>query len=63
MKRGKFEIKYSESARRHQWWWVYKAPNGEIVCTSQMYKSEAAARKGVASVRRGSLFAKVVKLV
>ena len=61
MKRGKFEISFSDSVGTNRpWWWVYKAPNGEIVCTSQMYMSEAGARKGIASVKRGGLLARVV---
>jgi len=54
MKRGKYEIrwKYREDNSRY-WWWVYMAANGEIVCTSQTLKSEAAAHVGIKSVRRG----------
>lgn len=69
MKRGRFEIKsrriiesvpqgdegiYGTKYVKY-WWWVYVAPNGEIVCQSQQLKSEKAARKGIASVKRGIL--------
>lgn len=63
MKRGRFEIKYNEGAfgQRHYYWWVYLAANGEIVCQSQMLRSEQACRKGIASVKRGFLNPVIMK--
>jgi len=57
MRRGRFEIRIAKTAHGEprKFWWVYIAPNGEIVCKSEMLNSYAAARKGIASVRRGVL--------
>lgn len=68
MRRGRWEIKSAtrEVSRLHEdgmlrservdfYWWVYVAANGEIVCTSEQYTTEAAARKGIAAVKRGVL--------
>lgn len=53
MKRSKFVIKQHETDGGTRWWWNFVAPNGEIVVTSQMLKSERACRKGIRSVKRG----------
>lgn len=66
MKRGRYEIRCNTKLETlpdrvglwatlqvAYWWWVYIAPNGEIVCTSEQLTSEAAARKGIASIKRG----------
>jgi len=66
MKRGRYEIRHHtiignwlnenelyEPGPLTYYWWVYIAPNGEIVCTSEQLESEAAARKGIASIKRG----------
>ena len=45
----KFEIRVSTDER---FYWVFIARNGEIVCTSQLYTSKQAARKGIRSVKR-----------
>lgn len=72
MKRGRFEIRkrtmfgnwleddefYSPGPMTY-YWWVYIAPNGEIVCSSERLESEAAARKGIASIKRG-IFSRIV---
>lgn len=67
MKRGKWEIRsdtgiLSDGKLEHRWWWVYKAANGEVVCVSETYTTEAAARKGIAAVKRGVLNPVVVEL-
>ena len=48
---GKFEIK---AAANGTFMFVLKAGNGEVVLTSQMYKSLAGAKRGVASVQRNA---------
>ena len=44
---GAYEIK---SMRDGSFMWNLKAGNGEVILTSQKYKSKASARKGIASV-------------
>ena len=50
-----FEIKKSKN---HKFYFVYKAKNGEIVCTSEMYESKQSCKKGIGAVNR-SAFASV----
>lgn len=45
---AKFELKKSEKG---QFFFNLKAGNGEVVFTSQMYKSRESAEKGIASVQ------------
>ena len=44
----KFEILKSVD---HQFYFVFKAGNGEIVCTSEMYKSKQSCIKGIKSLK------------
>lgn len=62
MKRGKFVIKQSVFSKKkvRYYWWVYVAPNGEIVCSSQVLGSRAACKKGIRSVKRGFMSRVVV---
>lgn len=46
---GKFEIRIATN--RTQWYWVYIAKNGEVLCTSEMLESKQAARKGIRSAK------------
>lgn len=46
---GKFEIKIANN--RVQWYWIYIAGNGEVLCTSECYNSKQAARKGIRSAK------------
>lgn len=48
--------------KNKEWRWNLKASNGEVIATSEGYSSESAARKGIKSVRKNALIAKVVKL-
>lgn len=54
----KYEIKLSAS---NEFYFVLKARNGEIVATSEMYKTKESCKKGITSVKR-NWFAKVVDL-
>lgn len=68
MRRGRWEIKCAtreenqlqedgtyKLERVDYFWWRYVAANGEAVCVSEMYTTEAAARKGISAVKRGVL--------
>ncbi|MBK9214191.1 MAG: YegP family protein [Chloracidobacterium sp.] len=48
---GKFEIKTSASGQVH---FNLKAGNGQIILSSEMYETKAAAENGIDSVRRNS---------
>ena len=48
---GKFEIK---AAANGKFMFNLKAGNGEVILTSQMYKSLAGAKRGIASVQRNA---------
>lgn len=48
---GWYELKLS-SGKQH--YFVLKAGNGEVILTSEMYNSRAAAENGIASVRTNS---------
>lgn len=48
---GWFELKRSKS---NDHYFVLRASNGEIILTSEMYKSKASAGKGIASVQKNS---------
>ncbi|MCW2750859.1 MAG: hypothetical protein JWR83_1969 [Aeromicrobium sp.] len=45
---GKFELKTAKSGQFH---FNLKAGNGQIIATSEMYESKAAALNGIESVR------------
>lgn len=63
MRRGKFQIHEGRDSNGFpHFWWVYTAGNGEIVTVSETYTSKQAARKGIASVKRGALLARVVDM-
>lgn len=53
---GKFVLKKSTSGKYH---FVLKAGNGEIIATSEMYNSKAAAKNGIESVQKNAPGAKV----
>jgi len=46
---GKFKIRIASN--RIQWYWVYIAGNGEVLCTSELYNSKQAALKGIRSAK------------
>ena len=54
---GTFEL-YKD--KRGEYRFYLKAPNGEIIASSESYKSKAAAEKGVNSVRTAARGATVV---
>jgi len=45
---GKFEIK---RAKDNEFYFNLLAPNGEIILTSEMYRSKTGAKKGIAAVQ------------
>ncbi len=53
---GKFVITSNEKGTH----FVLKADNGEIIATSQMYRSMEACKKGIESVKRNAPDAEVV---
>lgn len=54
---GTFVIKSTEKGTH----FVLKADNGEVIATSQVYKSKESCKKGIESVRRNAPDAKVVE--
>lgn len=46
---SKFIIKRASNGVH--FYWILKAPNGEIIATSEMYVSKAGAENGIRSVR------------
>ena len=52
---GKFAVKKVNTGIKFD----LKAGNGEVIATSEVYTSEAACRKGIESVRRNAVEAKV----
>ena len=56
---GKFEVKKD---KRGEYRFHLKAGNGEIIATSEGYKTKASALNGIESVRKNAPGAKVVDL-
>lgn len=44
----KFEMRVASNG--WQFYWVFKAANGSILCTSEMYNSRQAAENGISSL-------------
>ena len=55
----KFEI-YSDAAGKCRW--RLKAPNGEIIATSEAYESQASCKNGIESVKKNAPIAEVVEV-
>lgn len=51
-----------QSSKDGQFYFVLKASNGEIIATSEMYKSKQSCKNGLKAVKRIALFASVVDL-
>jgi len=51
-----------QSSKDGQFYFVLKARNGEVIATSEMYKSKQACKNGLKAVRRIALFASIVDL-
>lgn len=49
-------------AKNTKYFFIIKAKNGQVIGTSEMYESEAARDKGIASVRKNASSAKIVDL-
>ena len=54
---GKFVIKTTEKGSH----FVLKADNGEVIATSQVYKSKDSCKKGIESVKRNAPTAEIVE--
>ena len=54
-KRPHFEIRLSKSI---EFYFVLVAPNGEVICMSQMYDTIDGCEKGIRSVKRNALIAR-----
>ena len=48
---GKFELKVAKNGKYH---FNLKAGNGQIILSSEMYESKAAAENGIASIQKNS---------
>lgn len=59
LKRMKFEIL---KAKGKQFYFVFKATNGEVLLTSETYKSKQACKDGIKLIKRNSIFAKTIDL-
>ena len=57
MAAGTFELKTGTNGQYH---FVLKASNGQVIASSQMYKTREGALKGIESVRKHAADAKVV---
>lgn len=55
-KRSYFEIK---KALNDKFYFVLRAKNAEVICTSQLYETLQGAEKGIRSIRCNALFAKI----
>ena len=56
---GSYELRLAKDGQKY---FVLKAANGEVIVTSEMYKTTQSALKGIRSVRKNALFAPVKKL-
>lgn len=56
MAKGTFELKAAANGKYH---FNLKASNGQVIATSQMYKSKATALNGIESVRKHAADAKM----
>jgi len=57
MNKPRFEIRWSDNK---QYYFVLKAENGEIICTSEMYISKQSAIRGVHSVCDNAPIARII---
>lgn len=55
----KFEIL---KAKNRQFYFVLKSTNGEVILTSETYKSKQACKDTIKLIKRGSFFAKTIDL-
>jgi uncharacterized protein YegP (UPF0339 family) len=54
-KRPKYHIEVVPSMGALHWFWRMKAANGETLCTSEMYTTEAAAYETAAKVAKAKI--------
>lgn len=48
---GYYEIRKSSKETAHPYYFVLKAPNHQVIATSQMYSSKQAAENGIKSIQ------------
>jgi uncharacterized protein YegP (UPF0339 family) len=46
--------------KKHQFYFVLKAANGEIIATSEAYEAKASAKNGIESVRKNAAAAEII---
>jgi uncharacterized protein YegP (UPF0339 family) len=56
---SKFEV-YEDAGGKCRW--RLKAPNGEIIATSEAYESMASCKNGIASVKKNAAMAEIVEV-
>ena len=49
-------------ASNGQYYWVFAADNGEVLCTSETYKAKASARASAAVLKRTAATASIVDM-
>lgn len=54
-KRPKYHIEVVQSESQQFWFWRMKAANGETLCTSEMYTTEAAAYETATKVSKAKV--------
>lgn len=59
IKTTKFEILRNVAG---QFYWRYKASNGEIVAVSEAYTTKESCKNGIDSIKNGALFAEIEDL-
>ena len=60
LRRKKFEVLKSKNK---QFYFVFKAENGETLFTSETYKSKQACKDTIKVLKRSSLFSKTIDLI
>jgi len=55
---GRFIIRRSDNG---QYYFVLRAVNGKVIATSEQYESKQAAKKGIASIKSVSVFARILE--
>ena len=48
-----------KSTRNGQYWWVAKGENHETVCSSELYTTKSAAKRGIRVIKDGAASARV----
>lgn len=59
IKTAKFEIL---KTKNKQFYFVFKSTNGEVLLTSETYKSKQSCKKAIKAIKINSLFSKTIDL-